>query len=605
MMGRTDSRLRHLAILVAFGVVAASLVGRLAFWQIVRGADLASDARRETTIKMSDPSRRGTVYDRSGTIVLATSVDRYRLVASPRPLSLAVRQQTAQNLMTMLSLADAPAIDLATRMTSDRGYVVLTRGLDEATAQRVRDGLTAGSLAGLSLEAEPERRYPLAGGAPGTTLAAQLLGFVNREGGGQYGVEERYQAQLAGEPKVAQAVADGYGDPVPGSLVVQSGGVAGMDVRLSIDAGLQLQLEQELMAAGLADRALSVSGVVMDPYTGEVYGEATYPSYNANDYAAIAATDPQRFIDPVVSSVYEPGSVFKMCTALAAFENGTVTPSTRINDTGHLTLDRGTVTIYDANLRGMGWLSFEDIVAYSRNVGAAKVALGLASTVKKASATLYATWLDLGFGAPTGIDVAGEVPGLVRDPSVSPWRQVDLANGSFGQGVAVTPIQLATAYSAMVNGGLLPSPHVVLAVGDKPVDVPVRGRVMSAEMSIQMTELMSHVIHTVPWYRQGTLTPGFVMGGKTGTAQIWDAKANHGKGAWKETYNYSFIGYVGRGHPQLVIAITIREAKPKLVAQGNLPLNVESYELYRRVATDAMATLDLPPAGQVAGSGRP
>src|SRR6185503_18772098 len=128
--------------------------------------------------------------------------------------------------------------------------------------------------------------------------------------------------QLAGQPKVAQAVADGYGDPVPGSLVVQSAGVPGVDLRLSIDASLQLQLEQELMAAGLANSALSVSGVVMDPYTGEIYGEATYPSYDANDYAAIAAKDPRRFIDPVVSSVYEPGSVFKMCTALAGFANG-------------------------------------------------------------------------------------------------------------------------------------------------------------------------------------------------------------------------------------------------------------------------------------------
>jgi cell division protein FtsI (penicillin-binding protein 3) len=605
MMGRTDSRIRHLAILVVFAVVGACLVGRLAWWQVVRGADLAADARRETTIKLTDPSRRGTVYDRSGTVVLATSVDRYRLVASPRPLRLATRQSTAQNLVTMLSLTGAAAIDLATRMTSDRGYVVLTRGLDEPTAKTIRDGLASGTLAGLALEAEPERRYPLAGASPDSTLAAQLLGFVNREGAGQYGIEERYQKELAGQPKVAQAITDGYGDPVPGSIAVQAPGVPGVDLRLSIDAGLQLQLEQELMAAGIADRALSVSGIVMDPYTGEIYGEATYPSYNGNDYAAIAAHDPKRFIDPVVSSVYEPGSVFKMATALAAFQNGTVTPSTRILDSGSLSLDRGTARVYDANKRGMGWLPFEDIVAYSRNVGAAKVAIGLANSTRKASAILHGTWLSLGFGARSGMDVAGEVPGLVNDPTITRWSQTDLANGAFGQGVAVTPIQLASAYSAMINGGTLPTPHVVLAVGNQPVDVQARGRIMTPEMSAQMVDLMSHVLKTVPWYRENTLTPGYVMGGKTGTAQIWDPKAKHGKGAWKETYNYSFIGYIGKGRPQLVIAITIREAKPKFVAQGNLPLNVESYELYRRVAIDAMETLDLPPAGQTAGTTRP
>src|SRR4029077_17412152 len=136
-------------------------------------------------------------------------------------------------------LTGQAAIDLAAGMVSDRGYVVLTRGLDEPTAQRIRDGLASGDLAGLSLEIEPERRYPLAGGSPDSTLAAQLLGFVNMAGDGQYGIEERYQQQLAGQPRVAPAVADGYGDPVPGSVAVQSAGVPGADLRLSIDAGLQ------------------------------------------------------------------------------------------------------------------------------------------------------------------------------------------------------------------------------------------------------------------------------------------------------------------------------------------------------------------------------
>ena len=118
----------------------------------------------------------------------------------------------------------------------------------------------------------------------------------------------------------------------------------------------------------------------------------------------------------------------------------------------------------------MGPMPFEDIVAYSRNVGAARVAIALSSSTKKASAILHGTWLSLGFGARTGIDVAGEVPGLVNDPTITPWRQVDLANGAFGQGVAVTPIQLAAAYAAMVNGGILPTPHVVLSIGNQPVE---------------------------------------------------------------------------------------------------------------------------------------
>jgi cell division protein FtsI (penicillin-binding protein 3) len=605
MLGRTDSRRRLVVVLIAFAVVAASLGGRLAFWQVVRGPDLAADAHRQTTIRLDQPSRRGTIYDRSGTVVLAASADRYRLIGAPKPLSLVTRQKTAQALVALLSLTGPDAVDLVTKMVSDRGYVILTRGIDEPMAARIRAGLQDGSLAGLSLEAEPERQYPLSGGSPGSTLAAQLLGFVNRDGAGQYGVEQYYQTQLAGQPRVEIAQKDAAGDPVADTLSVESPGVPGSDIRLTIDAGFQLQLEQELMAANTADRALSVSAVVMDPYTGEIYGEATYPSYNGNDYKAIASTDPGRFVDPVVSSVYEPGSVFKMLTALAAFDNGTADPNKRINDSGSLALDDGSARIYDSDKRPMGNISFQDVVAYSRNVGAARVALGLANTTKKAAAILQSTWARLGFGSLSGVDLAGEVAGIVRDPTITSWSQIDLANGAFGQGVAVTPMQLATAYSAMVNGGVLVTPHVVLSVGSTTMTPATRGRVMTPERSAEMTSLMSYVIHTVPWYRDNTLVPGYVMGGKTGTAQIWDPKANHGHGAWKPTYNYSFIGYIGKDRPQVVVAITIREAKPTVVAQGFLPLPVESYELFRRVATDAMGALDLPTTNPTADLARP
>ena len=433
MLGRTDSRRRLLTMLVVFAVAGASLVGRLAWWQVIRGADLAADAHRQTTIRIEAPSRRGTIFDRSGTIVLATSVDRYRVVGSPRQLTLADRQKTAQGLVNLLGLVKTDALDLVTKMTSDRGYVVLTRGVDETAAARIRELIAQRELQAISLEPEPARIYPLAGGAPGTTLASHLLGFVNREGLGQYGVEDKYQAQLGGQPRVVVAERDANGDPIPDSITIESPGVPGADLRLTLDAELQLQLEQELLAATVADQAKSASAVVMDPATGEIYAEATYPSYDANDYRQIATTDPGRFVDPVVSSVYEPGSVFKMFTALSAYEAGTVTPDTRILDSGSLSLDGGHVRIYDSDRRPMGWLAFKDVIAFSRNVGAARVALDLGPTTRKASAVLQATWQKMGFGQPTGIDVAGEVEGIVHDPTVRKWRQVDLANGSFGQ----------------------------------------------------------------------------------------------------------------------------------------------------------------------------
>ena len=157
-------------------------------------------------------------------------------------------------------------------------------------------------------------------------------------------------------------------------------------------------------------------------------------------------------------------------------------------------------------------------------------------------------WLRLGYGQPTGIDVAGEVGGLVRDPGIKAWRQIDLANGAFGQGVAVTPIQLATAYAALANGGTMVQPHVVKEIGDRVVPVaPKATGVVDPSVSRTLVGMMQHVITEVPFYRDRTLVPGYDVGGKTGTAQIWDPKANNGHGAWKvNLFNYSFVGYIAR-----------------------------------------------------------
>ncbi len=211
----------------------------------------------------------------------------------------------------------------------------------------------------------------------------------------------------------------------------------------------------------------------------------------------------------------------------------------------------------------------------------------------------------MGFGSPTGIDLAGEVGGLMKDPAKSPWRQIDLANGSFGQGVAVTPMQLATAYSTMVNGGTLVTPYVVSSIGDHAVTPQNRGTVLTPSLSKTLIGLMNHVITTVPFYRDRTLVPGFYDGGKTGTAQIWDPKARGGRGDWKvNIFNYSFVGFIGKTAPQLVVAVQISEGTPTVVQQGHLEMPVMSFELFRRIATDAINTTDLPLGKPAATAGR-
>ena len=598
MLGRTDSRLRLLVLLVVFIVASLALVSRLAFWQVVERDWLLERAMAQTTVRIETPSRRGSIYDRSGTVALASTVDRDRLAAAPRDMTAAEREKTADELIRMLRLDEAAAETLRATLASDRAYVIVAHDVMPSMSERIREALAAGRIAHVALEPQPVRVYPQEGGGPDSTLAAHLLGFVNREGIGQYGVEQFYQDTLAGTPRVAIAQRDITGRVLSDTAHVDQDGLPGTDLNLTIDAGLQVTLEQELLAAWIADQAKNVSAVVLDPYTGDIYAMATYPSYDANDYRAIAANDPSRFIDPIVSSVYEPGSVFKMFTAAAALEKGTVTPGTRIKDVGTLRLDKGRTKIDNANRQGMGWLTFEDAIAWSRNVVAAKVALGLGKTTKKAASTLHEMWLRLGFGQPTGIDLAGEVSGeaYVRDPAITPWRQIDLANGAFGQGVAVTPIQLATAYAAMVNGGKLVQPHVVKSIGNRDIPISTGETVLSKKLSKQLTGLMDHVVTEVPFYRDRTLIQGYHVGGKTGTAQIWDPKANKGRGAWKANkFNYSFVGYVARekGRPDLVVAIRIEEGRPTTLRIGQIEMPVMSFALFRRIAHAAITTPDL------------
>jgi len=599
VLGRTDSRVRALLVLLVLVLAAGTLGVRLAYWQVGRRDELAAMAARQSSTSYAIPTQRGSVYDRTGTVLLATSVSRDRLAVDSKDLGADQRTQTAATVVAILGLKDEAATTLTANVQSGRPYVVLAHELtpDQSAAIRTASAPAAPAKPtafGLILEPEELRQYPQNGGAPSTTLAAHLLGFVNRQGQGQYGVEQYYQTQLAGKDTIVAAQQDGAGNLIPDTSTVVEQGYAGQDLELTIDASLQMAVEQELLAAWIADRAKRVSAVVMDPYNGEVYAYASYPSYNENDFQAIANVDPGRFVDPIVSTVYEPGSVFKMMTAVAAIGTGAVKPTTQFYDPGRLSLDKGVNRIFDADRKAMPRMTFARGIAFSRNVVAAQVALKLGRTTAQASQVLYNTWLELGFGQKTGIDVANEVAGILHNPKTSPWRQIDLANGSFGQGMAVTPIQLAQAYSAMLNGGTLVQPRVVKSIGNVDTTPVSKGRIMTGALATTLTKIMKGVIATVPFYHDRTVIPGFEVGGKTGTAQIWDATKND----WKvNLFNYSFVGYIARtpGHPDLVVAVRIEEGTPTVIRQGHLEMPVMSFELFRRIAHDAITTPYLVP----------
>src|SRR5215213_7996310 len=308
MLGRTDKRLRLVALLVAMAVAASALTVRLAYWQLGEGDRLRDIAESQLARPIRAELRRGDITDRTGTL-LATTAYRDRLVAYPDLMPDDQRESIARQLAALVGMGSADRTALIDSFGPQTPYVTVARRLTETQSAEVRREIADGDLLGVGLEPVAVRFYPNPGGAPQTTLASQLLGFVTEDGQGRYGVEQQDQAVLAGTPPDTaslEALA-ALGEAAP----------EGADLELTIDASLQLRVEKELYATWVADRARRVSAVVMDPNTGAILAWASVPGYDANDYGDVARDTPERFVDPIASQIYEPGSMMKMLTAAA------------------------------------------------------------------------------------------------------------------------------------------------------------------------------------------------------------------------------------------------------------------------------------------------
>jgi cell division protein FtsI/penicillin-binding protein 2 len=584
MLGRTDRRLRHLALLVVLGLFATALSVRLVYWQVGQADDLRRRAAQQQDRPSLEFAQRGDITDRRGTL-LATTAYRDLLAAYPDLLGADQRKPTARRLAELLGFDAQQTATLVETFERGVPYTIVARRLSGEQSRAVRDGLAAGELAALTLEPQPVRFYPNPGGASRTTLASQLLGFVTEDGRGSYGVEQYHQAALSGTSGNTASL-DGVALPAR----------AGASIQLTIDASLQLRVEKELYALWVADQAKRVSAVVLDPYTGAVLAWASVPGYDANAYGRTANSSPGLFADPLASAIYEPGSVMKMVTVAAALEAGVVSPETLVEDEG--VLDFGAVEIRNADRKGMGQITVREVMAYSRNVATSKIAALLGESTDAAAAALYGMWQRLGLGRPTGVEVSNEAGGLVADPTSTTWRPVDLANRSFGQGVAVTPVQLAAAYAAMVNGGRLVRPYLVAAVDGRTTQPAAPTQVLEPELAETLRDLLVSNVTIVPEVARRTHIDGYVVGGKTGTAQYWDADL----GGWaRNSYNYTFSGFVGGDRPELVIVVRLHEVTPTVRHRRHLIPQVESYDAFRRIAQGAIAVLDLAPLGNRPG----
>src|SRR5688500_753106 len=272
MLGRTDSRLRLIALLVAVSIFAALLGVRLTYWQLGQGPELSRLAAAQLSQPDAAQVERGDITDRHGTL-LATTAYRDLLAAHPDLIKQEHRADVARHLAALLDLSPARSEELAAKFKDAVPYVVVARQLTLAQSGQIRQEVADGKLAGLSLEPRSVRFYPNPGGSPNTTLASQVLGFVTEDGVGRYGVEQFSQGLLAGDSGRTAAVGDGVELPTTGG-----------SIQLTIDASLQLRLEKELYAAWVANRAERVSAVVVDPVSGAILASASVPGYDANEY---------------------------------------------------------------------------------------------------------------------------------------------------------------------------------------------------------------------------------------------------------------------------------------------------------------------------------
>jgi cell division protein FtsI/penicillin-binding protein 2 len=501
------------------------------------------------------PAERGEITDVNGEL-LATSVDLQSIFATPPTID--DPAAAARALASILDMDRATVLD---RLDSDAGWVWLKRRVTPAEAERVRDL----DLRGVGMLPETKRVYPVQGVADGTTMAAQLIGFVDVDGNGQYGVESGENGLLAGAPGRVTAQEDVIGRRIADSATLLTEPVDGADLRLTIDAGVQHLLEQTIWEAYRNNNARGATGLIMNAETGAILGMASFPAYDANQFAT---TDGQLFSNPAISRQYEPGSVMKAFTIAAALDAGAIDTDDTVDDDNNLRLRN--VRIQNADRLdfpyGHGPITAGDVLALSNNVGAAKIGLEVGSI------ELYEAFRRFGFGSPTGIELAGEEPGLVWHPERASG-ELTTAQNAFGQGLSLTAVQLAAGYAAFANGGTLVTPHVIAGWTDPDgteheAQHPPGERIMRRETADTMIDLLVNAIDN--GIATGAQVPGYTVAGKTGTAQIAgpvEVATEDGETVTRWRYidgwvDSSFVGLLPAGDTKLVTLVLIHRPVP-------------------------------------------
>lgn len=561
---RPDARLgkeRHrLALLLMFlGLVLVG--GRLVYLQAYTAPAYAEKAQSQRTRDIELAPKRGTIYDRDGD-VLAVSNEARTIYASPRFVTDAT--STAEAIAGVLG---GDVAEYTERLTRESGFVYIARKVDPERAA----ALESMKLTGIGMLKDSRRTYPSG------ELAAQVLGFVGTDDVGLGGLEQHYDPVLRGEPGSVLAERDPFGRPIPGGVMHYEDPVNGSDIALTIDKDIQYAAQVALQSAVEQWSAASGSVVVMDPRNGEILAMASVPGFNPNRFGE---ADPAAYRNRPITDVYEPGSTFKSLTAAAVLDAGLFEPDSVFELPP--TLQIGGRRIKEAHPRPTVNWTLTEIVTNSSNVGSVKLGMALGEQ------PLYDYLARFGLTEMTGVDFPGETVGYL--PPVEQWSATSIANIPFGQGVSMTPLQLARALSAIANGGELVTPHFLL---DAPEDAGItqswpKKRAISEEAAAATREVLKAVV------TEGTggsaAVEGYEVAGKTGTAQ---KPRTDGRGYAGGGYIGSFSGFLPADDPQLLIIVTIDTPK------GAIYGGVVAAPAFAEIAQFSVSHLRIPPTSVV------
>ncbi|UOY02914.1 peptidoglycan D,D-transpeptidase FtsI family protein [Blastococcus sp. PRF04-17] len=514
------------------------VVAKLGVLQGVDGAEYANAAEQDRLRTYPIAALRGAVLDRDGN-PFAYTVAASRVVADPTVVG--DPEATAEALAPLLGVA---VEELEDKLDRDSRYVILAAQVPP----EVTDAIDELGLAGLVYEDDPVRLYPA--GAVG----GQVVGFVGREGAGLAGIEQTFDDELAGSPGQRRVEVGSGGNPIPSGIDESTPATDGSSVNLTLDQDLQYVMEERLGEACADGATTRASAVALDVATGEVVAMGSCPGY---DPGAYSSTDPALLGNPIVSSVFEPGSVMKAVTLSAALEEGVATPDTVLTVDGHI--EAGDRMVTDAHdHEPIDW-TVTGILAKSSNVGTIMLAREIGD--EKLEHYLRA----FGVGSRTGIELPGESAGILQGSD--DWSRVRAANVAIGQGVSLTTLQMASIYQAIANGGVRVEPRVVASVTGpdgrvREAPAPERTRVISEATADDMAYMLEAVVGDGGTAPLGEIE-GFRVAGKTGTAQRANPECNCYAGGG---YVTTFVGFAPADDPQYVVAVDLE--RPTSDAEG-------------------------------------